>query len=220
MFIILNCSFFFSFKTTILKFQKIISYVFHPVLFPTVGTILFFINQPRSIPDDLKYNVFYVVFLSTYVIPVFFLFILKKKNSIDSYHLETIKERKYPMLFFFILNLLLGLRLLDFNITSIELLAISFISIASALLFIFILFYLKIKTSLHTLAIGGLLGFLISLSYHYQIRMLFQIATLFLLFGIVSFSRLKLKAHNQIELFLGFIIGVISHLITYYVYYL
>lgn len=220
MVIILYCAFFFNFKATILKFQKIISYVFHPVLFPTVGTILFFINQPRSIPDELKYNVFYVVFLSTYVIPVFFLFILKKKNSIESYHLETIKERKYPILFFFILNLLLGLRLLNFNITSIELLAISFISIASALLFIFMLFYLKIKTSLHTLAIGGLLGFLISLSYHYHIRMLFQIATLFLLFGIVSISRLKLKAHNQLELFLGFIIGVASHLITYYVYYL
>lgn len=202
-----------------MNFQKIISYIFHPVLFPTVGTILFFINQPKYIPKELKYNVFYVVFLSTYVIPVFFLFILKKKNSIDSYHLKTIKERKYPILFFFILNLLLGLRLLDFNISSITLLAISFIAIAVALILIFMLFYLKIKTSLHTLAIGGLLGFLISLSYHYQIRMLVQISVLFLLFGIVSLSRLKLKSHNQVEVFLGFVIGVFSHLIAYFVYY-
>jgi len=186
-------------------------------LFSTIGAVLFFIIQPKYIPRELEYSIISVVFLSTYIIPVLFLFILKRKKTIESYHLETINERKFPILFFFILNLLLGLRLLEFNI--VEILALSFIATAVALIFVFILFYSKIKTSLHTLAIGGLIGFLMFLSYHYQIRILVLIASLFLLFGIVSIARLKLKAHTQKEVFLGFIIGIVSQLMTYYIYY-
>jgi hypothetical protein len=200
-----------------LKFQKIITYVFHPVLFSTIGAVLFFIIQPKYIPKELEYTILSVIFISTYIIPVFFLFILKIKNSIESYHLESINERKFPIVFFFILNFLLGLRLLEFKMIS--LLAISFIATAIALLFIFLLFYSKIKTSLHTLAIGGLAGFLMAVSYHYQIRILILIASVVLLFGIVAVSRLKLKAHTQTEVFLGFIIGVLTQIGTYYFFY-
>lgn len=197
-----------------MKFQKIISYIFHPVLFSTIGAVLFFIIQPKYLPKELEYNILSVIFLSTYVIPVFFLFILKKKNSIDSYHLETINERKFPIIFFIILNLLLGLRLLE--IKMITLLAISFIATTIALIFVFALFFAKIKTSLHTLAIGGLTGFLMFLSYHYQIRLLVLIASMILLFGFVAISRLRLKAHSQKELFFGFIIGILTQITTYY----
>ncbi|MCF6351178.1 MAG: hypothetical protein L3J23_09175 [Flavobacteriaceae bacterium] len=197
-----------------MKFQKIITYVFHPVLFSTIGAVLFFIIQPKYVPKELEYTILSVIFISTYIIPVFFLFILKQKNTIESYHLESINERKFPIIFFVILNLLLGLRLLEFKIIS--LLAISFIATAIALFFIFLLFYAKIKTSLHTLAIGGITGFLMFLSYHYQIRILILIASIILLFGMVAISRLKLKAHTQIEVFLGFIIGLLTQIFTYY----
>ena len=197
-----------------MNIYKVISYLFHPVLFSTIGTVLYFIIQPKYLPKQLEYNVISVVILSTYVIPVFFLFILKKKKSIKNFHLETIEERKFPILFFIILNVLLGLRLLEFKIVSP--LAISFIATALALAVVFILFFKKIKTSLHTLGIGGFLGFLLFLSYYYQIRVLILIASAFLLFGFIGLARLKLKAHTQSEVFLGFVIGVLSQLITFY----
>ena len=196
--------------------QKIISYVFHPVLFPTIGAVLFFIIQPKYVPKELEYSIISVIFLSTYVIPVFFLLLLKRKKTIESLHLKTIEERKFPILFFIILNLLLGIRLLEFKL--INLLAITFIATAISLIIVFGLLYTKLKTSLHTLAIGGLVGFIIIVSIYFKIRLLLLISGIFLLFGIVSYSRIKLKAHTQVEIFLGFIIALIVQLATYYVW--
>jgi membrane-associated phospholipid phosphatase len=147
---------------------------------------------------------------------VFFLLLLKRKKTIESLHLKTIEERKFPILFFIILNLLLGIRLLEFKL--INLLAITFIATAISLVIVFVLLYSKLKTSLHTLAIGGLVGFVIIVSIHFKIRLLLLISSMFLLFGVVSYSRIKLKAHTQVEIFLGFIIALIVQLVTYYVW--
>jgi membrane-associated phospholipid phosphatase len=186
------------------------------VLFSTIGAILFFIIQPKYIPSQLAYNIIAVVFLSTYLIPVLFLFVLVKKKSVESFHLNTIKERKFPILFFIILTVILGFRLSNLKI--VDLLAYSFIASTLALVIVYLLFFTKLKTSLHTLGIGGLTGFLMVLSYHYEIKLLPLIALFFILFGIISFSRLKLKAHTQTEIYLGFIIGILSQIITYTVF--
>jgi hypothetical protein len=169
--------------------------------------------QPKSIPKDFEHKILMVVFLSTYIIPVFFLFILKRRKTIDDFHLKTIKERRFPILFFTILTLLLGFRLLELNV--INLLAYSFISSALALTIVFILLFMKLKTSLHTIAIGGLIGFLMVISYHYEIRLLILLLVFFLLFGIIATARLKLKAHTTTEVYLGFLIGVISQFLVY-----
>lgn len=132
--------------------SKIISYLFHPVLFPTIGSFLFFMIQPKYIPKDLEYNILLVVFLSTYIIPILFLLILKRKNNIESFHLKTIKERKFPILFFIILNALLGLRLLEFDI--VFLLALCFISTAFTLIIVYFCFILKLKLVFIHLQLG------------------------------------------------------------------
>ncbi len=197
-----------------MKLAKIISYLLHPVLFSTISTFLFFIFQPSYLPKPFKYKILSVIFLSTYVIPIVFLFILKQRNSIDSFHLKTISERKFPILFFLTITLLLGIRLLELN--AIDLLAYSFIGVAFALVIVFLLLYSKLKISLHTLAVGGLIGFIITISYHYKMWLLEFITIGFLLFGVIATARLKLKAHTVTEVIFGFIIGLISQLITYY----
>lgn len=199
-----------------MKIEKIISYIFHPVLFSTIGAILFFIIQPKYIPKELAYNVIGVVFLSTYIIPILFLYILVKKKSVDSFHLKTIKERKFPIIFFIILTFLLGFRLLNLKIT--DILSYLFIASSLSLMIVYSLFIFNQKTSLHTLGIGGLTGFLMLLSFHYKIKLLPLIAIFFILFGLISYSRLKLKAHSQIEVFLGFFVGIISQVIIYFIF--
>ena len=184
------------------------------MLFSTIGALLFFTIQPKYLPKAFEYKILTVIFLSTYVIPVLFLFILKKKKSIESFHLKTIDERKFPILFFLIITLLLGIRLLQLKIVA--LLAYSFIAGAFALAIIYILLFKKIKTSLHTVSIGGLTGLVLLLSYHYKIRLIILLISCFLLFGIIATARLKLKAHNFTEVLLGFIIGITTQLITYY----
>lgn len=198
-----------------MKVEKIISYVFHPVLFSTISAILFFIIQPKYLPKAFVYKILMVIFISTYVIPILFLFILKQRKTIDDFHLKTIKERRIPMLFFITISLLLAFRLLEINV--VNLLAYSFFGASLGLIIIFLLFFIKLKISLHTLSIGSLIGFIMLLSFHYKIRLLFLIAFLFLLFGGIAYSRLKLKAHNTLEVYFGLIIGIGTQFIAYYV---
>jgi hypothetical protein len=73
----------------------------------------------------------------------------------------------------------LGIRLLKFNI--IDLLAFSFFGCALALSISFILLFIKIKTSLHTLGISGLIGFISIISYEYKLNLLILLILLFLL---------------------------------------
>ena len=60
--------------------------------------------------------------------------------------------------------------------------------------------------------ITALVGFCIAMSVYTQRNMLWEIALLFLLSGLVGSSRLYMKAHTPQELFAGFLVGFIPQL--------
>jgi len=157
-----------------------------------------------------------VVFLSTYILPLFLLVVLKQFKLIKNYHLESIKERKYPVIFFIILSFMVGKMLIKTQI--VDLLAFSFFGIALGLSITYLLFKFNLKTSLHTLGIGGILGFVIVLSYHYQLNFNLLIACLFILSGLIALSRLKLEAHIPKEIYFGFLIGFLTQIGSYFYY--
>jgi hypothetical protein len=142
--------------------------------------------------------------------------ILKKMKIIDSYYLKTIEERKFPTIFFIMLSMMIGKMLL--NIQLVDLLAYSFFGIALALTFSYLLFMKHVKTSLHTMGIGGIIGFVLVMSYEYQMNFTIIISLLFILAGLIAVSRLKLQAHNSSEVYLGFIIGMTTQFISYQFY--
>lgn len=194
-------------------FYKAISYIFHPIIFPIIASLLYFIILPSHITKQSEYSILTIVFLSTYLVPILFLLFLKRFKMISNFHLHTIEERKFPILFMFVLFILLGKTLIATGI--VNLLAYSFFGCALALLLIYIGFFAKLKTSLHALSISGLIGFICILSFEYKLNLLVLIGILFLLFGVISISRLKLDAHNNSEIYFGFLIGFISQLAAY-----
>ena len=199
-----------------MQLYKFISFIFHPAIIPITSSILYFIVIPNHIPKEFSYRVLGLVFAMTYVLPIFLMLFLKKVKLIDSYHLVSINERKFPLLFFTILFFLIGKFLLKTK--AIDLLSYSFFGCFLALALVYLLFYTKIKTSLHTSAISGLIGFIMVLSFHYKFNLQLLLIFLFLLFGIVATSRLKLKAHTLTEVTLGFFIGFIPQVIMYLFY--
>ena len=72
---------------------------------------------------------------------------------------------------------------------------------------------LKIKASIHMIAVSGLFMFFIALSIHYSTNFNGILALMSIVTGAVATSRLHLKAHNNKELLLGLFIGVIPQLI-------
>ena len=197
-------------------FFKLISHLFHPLLFSFLGSFLYLILTPKHILKKQEYVILIIIFISTYILPIFVLTLLKRMNMIQSYKLETIDERKFPILFFIILSFMIGNLLIDFQI--VDLLAFSFYGTAISLCFTYILFSAKIKTSLHMIGIGGILSFIIIMSFQYKLNFNLIIAILFILAGIIAVSRLALKAHRPKEIYIGFLVGMISQLISYQFY--
>ena len=192
---------------------KAISYIFHPIVFSVIATLLYFTLLPSHITKQSERSILIIVFLSTYIVPILLLFFLKRFKMIENFQLKTINERKFPVLFMMVLFILLGRTLLETGV--VDLLSYSFFGCALALFCVYLLFIANLKTSLHSLSIAGLIGFVCIISFHYKLNLLITLIFLFLLFGIIALSRLKLEAHETREIYIGFLIGFISQIGIY-----
>lgn len=199
-----------------MSFHRIISSLLHPILFPLIGSIFYLLTIPRYISDKYKLLILSIIFLGTYLLPLLLLWLLKRLQMIQSFHLSTIEERKFPMLLLTFLGILIGRML--FKIAIVNDLAIFIIAGSFALLLVYGFLWLRIKVSIHTLGVGGLIGFLMKLSMEYHQNLLLILAFLFVLFGVIANARLKLKAHTFYEVILGLIIGVVTQLLVPLIY--
>ena len=195
---------------------KVISYVLHPLLFAFMGSFIYLYLTPKHVVKEQEYIILFVVFVSTYIIPIILLALLKKVKLIDDYHLRSINERKFPVLFFIMLSFLIGRALIAIHI--VDLLAFSFFGVAFALSFTYLLFNLKIKTSLHTLGIGGIIGFVMVMSSEYQLNFNAFLAGLFVVAGLIGVARLALNAHSPKEIYIGYVLGIISQWMSFQIY--
>ncbi len=196
--------------------SKFISYFFHPINFPIIGALMYFLFLPKFIFKPQEYTILIVIFIGTYIFPIFLLVLLKRFGMIRSFQMDTHEERKFPSLLFISISYIIGNWL--FKSSIVDLLSLLFFGYALGLVFSYILLYFKQKISLHTAAIGGLVGFLICFSFHYKLNIVIIFSILFILSGLIGSSRLKLKAHNISEVSLGYLIGVITQFIVYFIY--
>lgn len=199
-----------------MKFSKFISYFFHPINFPFIGTILFFLFLPKFIFKPQEYLIITVIFIGTYIFPILLLWLLKHFKMINSYYMVTIEERKFPLLLFIAIAFIIGNWL--YKSTIVDILSLFFFGYGLSLICVSLFLYLKVKVSLHTLGVSGLIGFLIYFSYFYEINIITILAALFVLAGIVASARLKLRTHQLIEVLLGGVIGIAAQLIVYFIY--
>jgi len=188
-----------------------ISYIFHPLLMPLLGVIFYFSKTPRYIPLPIIKAKLISVFILTIVLPVLLYYLLRTIRQVNSIHLDTAKERIIPLALNAIIIVLVLLRILPQN-EVIELYYF-FLGILLSTITGLILAILKFKASIHMIAIGGVFMFFIALSIHFSINVNGTIALLFILTGATATSRLYLKAHDNIELIIGFFVGLVPQLI-------
>jgi len=193
-------------------FIKSASYIFHPVWMPFLGTLFYFVVAPRYFPLPLIQAKLLAVAITTLFIPIVFYFLLKNLGKAESALLNDVQERKWPL---FIYILLLGLNLYQIlNIYNYPALYYFFVGILFSILSSFILSWFKVKVSLHILGLSGILMFVLALSIYYHLNLIYSIAFLIFALGLTATSRLQAKAHNWIELILGFLIGLIPQIIV------
>ncbi|WP_203294641.1 hypothetical protein [Luteirhabdus pelagi] len=193
------------------QFLRIGAYILHPLLMPIIGTLLYYVVTPRFIEPELEKSKVFVVVILTLLIPLVLFFLLRNLRIISSMHLEDVKERRMPLLLQSILIWVILKTVFD-PYDSPELyyffLGILFSSLTALLLVLF-----RVKVSLHQMGVAGVTMFLIVLSIHFKVNTLAWISIFFFFNGWVASSRLHTESHSNIELVLGFFIGLIPQLI-------
>jgi hypothetical protein len=193
-------------------FLRVISYAFHPLFIPILGTVSYFAVAPYSSLEQQSGNVL-PIFILTVIIPIIFFFILKNLKLVTSIFAPSVQERKYPIYISIGLYLMILYKVIPQNY--INEVYYYFVGLLTATMAVLLLLFLKFKASIHLLGMGSLLLFLVGLSVHFEINITIAIGVLTLLSGLVASSRLYLKAHTVPELIIGFIIGACSQLFLF-----
>ena len=190
-----------------MRLSKLISIILHPIFMPILALYLSLRQVPSigfAITNYQNY-IYLVLIFSTVILPLISILFLIKSGKVSSLEMSNHKERSVPL---FRTALWMGLgyyileNILVFSpIIKAELIgAISIILIASI-----ISKYWKI--SLHLLGIGGLVGVLIALEIIYG-NLQHLIIIFILLSGVLAMARIKEKAHNYPQVYVGFLGGV------------
>ncbi|MDG2274236.1 MAG: hypothetical protein P8L28_00105 [Flavobacteriaceae bacterium] len=196
-----------------MKFHKFISTILHPIVLPTLGVFLYFVFVSQSFDKRLQLIVLGLVFVLTYVVPVLLLLFLKNFGFIKDFQVSTIKERRFPVIFMIFLLYFLGNTIIQ--IPTIRNLGILFYGTSLSLTCIYVLFSVKLKSSLHLVSMGNMIGFFLIMTNINSLSMLPIIILLVLLSGILASSRLYLKAHTPVELLIGFSLGIVCQFILF-----
>ena len=182
-------------------------------MIPTIGVLLFLALTPNVISKERQYLLLSIIFFSTYIVPIICLVILKALGIISSFQVETINERKVPLFLMLLIFYVLGRFLI--NIHDFKDLSILFYGTNLALIVIYILFFFNIKTSLHIVSMSSALGFFIIYGTRNNISILPIAITLIVLTGLLGSSRLHLKAHKPLEIYLAFFLGITTQYLGY-----
>lgn len=190
---------------------KSISYIFHPLLMPLLGVIFYFHKTPRFIPDPLIKAKLFSVTILTVILPILLFYLLKTIKKVKSFHLETVEERRLPLIINSLIIILILIRVLPLN--EIPELYFFFIGILISTITCFALAVAKFKASIHMIASAGFFMFAVALAIHFKININGTIALMCIILGAIATSRLHLKAHTPIELGVGLFIGLLPQLI-------
>jgi hypothetical protein len=214
---------------------QILSVLLHPILIILyVWMILMAIDPFLFKLGDKNAKIIFLTytFVSTLVIPVLSIFIMKMLGFVKSFEMKDSKERIGPLIV--IGTLYLWMFINYKNDPGIPPVFVTFI--LGSVFSIFIAFFINnfSKISLHMVGMGGfftallLMKFLINYDSFFisvfnwfsaQVSLSFVLIVIALLSGLVGSARLYLKAHETKDLITGFIVGVAAQIIAYIIIY-
>ncbi len=187
---------------------RTLSVVLHPVLMPVYILYLLF-HIPSwflLIPEGVKWYCYLVTLFMLLLLPLACLPLLRHLRFIKDYHLDNKQERIYPVLtvvvFAFLGFWLLGRVAYTDIVQQLYLVMIVLLSLFSVIT-------LRWKISMHMTAIGGVCGFLLVLGLKYSGDVRSSFMTMLVLAGLLASSRLYLKKHTPLQVYLGFLFGAV-----------
>jgi hypothetical protein len=192
-----------------------VSIVFHPVLVPVYITLFLLFVHPllfAGYTDLMKIRLTATIFVNLTLLPAATVFICWRLKFISNIYMDTQKERIIPlaaaMIFYFWCWFVLKA---NGGIPEVfrQFLLGSFITIIGAWLA-----NIAFKVSLHALAAGGMFCFMMLLVFNVDGGSAQYFALSIAAAGFICSSRLIISSHKPFEVYIGFLIGVISQILA------
>ena len=184
---------------------SIISGLFHPIIAPFYGFLILLDSSVlKVLPDLYRFYLLLIVLVFTTIIPVIFIFILKKLNMITSVALRERKERLIPYIIIILCYVFCTAMLFKFKLPgwSMGMIIGSIFSLITLLII-----NTKWKISAHATGVGGILACLFYL-YFYQSTISIDFLTISILVaGAVGSSRVYLGRHTLGQVLAGYLNG-------------
>ncbi len=194
------------------KLAQFISVIAHPIFLPTWMFLILVSSGLCNIYNTNITIVFSTIFVTTFVIPMIFMFILKKVGVIKSITMERREDRFIPLIIMVIF--LYTTQTLFRDVTALGF--FNFFIVCNTILCC-IVFWINIywKISLHAIGCGSLVSIIFILaSISAEIFLPYLFASI-IISGVVGSARLYLKSHSTSQVYTGFAVGFITVLIIY-----
>ncbi len=208
----------------------IISVLFHPLLMLTYMLLLLLLVNPYQFGVNSmagQWKLVIMVFLTTFVMPIFAVFMMKSLDMVKSMQLEDRFERIGPYILTGVFYLWM---FINFRSNPMIPKPLVIVMLGSTIALFGAFFFNNFtKISAHAAGVGGLVGMaLINTLYFnfdtftvaigwlgsYEISTNFLLMTTVVLAGIVCTARLLLGAHSEKQLYIGFAIGFASQFVA------
>jgi hypothetical protein len=185
----------------------IISTIFHPVFINLLSTCILFAEFPQlyfGMPATHKLYYIAFIFITTSIIPMVIVALLRMSGRIKSIMLEERAERQRPYFFTLILYLFDAYY---FSRAGAPMLIIYYLAACAVIVFVLLSVSFFYKMSIHAASLGSMIGMLIvgSKLSPVDIRMMLFFA--FVITGLVGSARMFAGSHTSNQVYSGFAVG-------------
>ncbi|WMN07079.1 PA-phosphatase [Marivirga arenosa] len=175
--------------------------------------LIFLLPYALNMSDEIAWRFISMVFMTTFLIPLMGILLLKFTRNISNLNMEDKKERIFPFLFnaiFYGATTYLFWEKFRFpNLVTAILLSIT---LSIVILTVITIWW---KISAHAIAIAGATGIYLALLLQSEpSNFYYAVAACFLLCGLVGSARLQLAAHDSKQVWYGLLIGFFVNFLT------
>ena len=206
------------------RFAQIISAVLHPLLMPTIIFGILFYVAPEAIQNlelfndsarvglmSLKIGLLLLIFLQTFILPVFTIYCLHRFGFVRNLKMETLEDRRLPYVvtvaIYTFVATFFTMKLKQLPEIAIIMTGIAFSIAAVAIISLYW------KISAHAVGISGTLGALIGIVIKFgSYELFYPIIAVILIGGLLIAARLHLNAHTPAQVIAGSFLGLIISL--------
>lgn len=199
------------------KLARFVSVFLHPIFIPIIFIFILLLSD-YYMNNLLQENALKVIALSvaffTLLIPILMFFIAKALNVINSFEMETLRERRIGIAVIIVSAYFSWRMLKNFYLQDYYTDFLIVLIIACIICFIVNFFF---KVSIHVFSWSTAIVLLFVYSALWKSIAMPLIPAFVLITGLVAWARLKIKAHSYAEIYIGFALGLLPPFVLFFI---